>query len=370
MTEVIGTARRLALVALLASVPGDASTQATRSQRAPGWEISFGAATGRLHEQIIHHRVTSSGRIAYLNTRGGTPAVGRISAETVGEISRLLDRLALARAKEIPRDQWNACIVSLHLPDVWFSLRAAGESFTLRHCNRPRPEHSPPYEYTLQLTTDQRAVYRTLRAKLESLFDDELKRAVGTRQQSAGDALSGDRCWSAERRARAMGDGRDAGELPPQCRSLHACALLPPPLIRSATGRKDLAVLAPEAWQSTTSSDCFYDLALSVRLSPRGWTVARLDAEREKAARQGYEVESFALDGHDGYIVSDSPMAGMTGPYAGTTAFLRVGEQLVTISLQTFPENYARPLERASAPESAASALVTLARAAIGRLTR
>ena len=362
---------RLAVIALVGS-PLAAAPGQERSPIPPplatDWRISFGRSWGSVHENIVRYTVTDRGQLAYVDRRGAEPAIGRISTATVRELTGLVDRLRLREARQIPSSRFNACIVSQHLPNVWFAVRRGNATQSLTHCNSAGTAGARD-EYTLELDAEQKAVYRTLRAKLESLFDAELKAKVGTRQQTPGDSLSGVRCLSSASRADATAKGQPASSLPPECRSVHACALVPPMEIRSVTGRDDVANYAPEPWQSDSSSDCFHrDFVISVRLMDRGWTAERLEVERTRTVRQGYHVQSFAANSMRGYTVSHAPMVAMTGPYSGETAFLLVGEKLVAISVQTFPEDYLEHRERDSSGFARRGNIAALAIAAAARL--
>ena len=333
------------------------------------WRISFGTSSGRFLQDIEQYTVTHRGQIAYVNRRDAKPAVGRIAPAMVRELTTLIDRLRLSETRRIPESQVNACIVSMHLPSVWFSVRRGAMTYSLRHCNMVERATHPGYGYTLDLDPEQKVVYRTLRAKLELLFDAKLTAKVGTLQQTAGDALSGSRCWPASRRTEAIARGQAPNELPRECRSDHACTLVPPAEIRSVTGRNDVANVAPEGWQSATSSDCFYDFVVSVRLVNRGWTAERLETQRERAAREGHHVQSFGIGRARGYTTSDAPMVGMTGPYTGETAFLLVGEKLLSVSVQTFPDDYLELQQGDPAGLARRGDILRLAAAAAPRLS-
>jgi hypothetical protein len=147
-----------------------------RSGPASKWEISFGSSWGRFHQHSEKHTVDSDGSITYLNERNGTPVIGQISGRDVDEITGLLTRLNLHRAKSIPSNEFNKCVVSPHAPISYFSLAHSGKEYRLSPCK--------VYGYTLILSVGQRAVYKRLRAKLESLFAEQI--AKDARQRSIG----------------------------------------------------------------------------------------------------------------------------------------------------------------------------------------
>lgn len=132
------------------------------------WEISFGRSWGRFHQHIEKQTVDSNGSITYLNRRNGTPAIGQISGPDVDEITELLKRLKLNRAKSIPSKDFNKCIVSPHMPNSYFSLTQGGREYSLSPCKE--------YGYTLILSDGQKAIYERLRARIESLFEEEMKK--------------------------------------------------------------------------------------------------------------------------------------------------------------------------------------------------
>ena len=333
------------------------------------WRIDFGVSSGESHQNVVRYTVADHGQIAYVNRRGAAPAVGRIPPETVRELTSLVDRLRLSEAKRIPSSRFNACIVSQHLPNVWFSLRRGNSTYSLTHCNKVERGDGPRDEYTLILNADQSATYRALRSKLESLFDADLQSRVGTLSRTIGDALSGPPCEVAPRDADSMASGKARTTRPAECRSDHACGLVSPREIRGVTGRNDVAVYAPEKRQSATTSDCFHqDLVVSIRLVNGGWTTERLDAQREQAVRAGYRVQRFGADGRSGYTVAHAPMVATTSPYTGETAFLLVGGKLLAISVQTFPADYLEVPGRADGQRSTRGSVIPLAIAAAARL--
>jgi hypothetical protein len=337
---------------------------------ATDWRIWFGVSSGRFHENAVRYTVAQHGQIAYADRRGATPAIGTISAETVRELTSLVDRLRLWEASRIPSSRFNACIGSLHLPNVWFSLRRAG-TYSLSHCNSVERGARPSDEYTLALDAEQRAVYTTLRSKLEALFDADLMSKVGTRQQTAGDALSGPSCEvpSSAGADTINADARTRRAV--ECRRDHACALVAPQEIRRVTGRNDVAIYGPEKRQSPTTSDCVHqDFVVSVRLVHEGWTAERLEAQREEAERAGHRVERFGANDGTGYRVLHAPMVATTGPFTGETAFMLVGAKLLAISVQTFPEDYLELPDRSGSGRSARGSVIPLAMAAAARLGR
>jgi hypothetical protein len=335
------------------------------------WRIWFGVSSGRFHENAVRYTVAQHGQIAYADRRGATPAIGTIPAETVRDLTSLVDRLRLWEASRIPSSRFNACIGSLHLPNVWFSLRRGFETYSLSHCNSVEREARPSDEYTLALDAEQRAVYATLRSKLEALFDAELRSRAGTRQQTAGDELSGRSC---EVPSSAGADTTNAKTRPRravECRPDHACALVAPREIRTVTGRNDVANYGPEKRQSPTTSDCVHqDFVVSVRLVHEGWTAERLEAQREQAVRAGHRVERFGANDGIGYRVLHAPMVATTGPFTGETAFMLVGAKLLAISVQTFPEDYLELPDRSGSGRSARGSVIPLAIAAAARLGR
>ena len=362
------------LIALV-SVPLHGASGQERSTIPPplatDWRITFGVSSGRSHENAVQYTVADHGQIAYADRRGATPVVGRISAETTRELTSLVNRLRLEEASRIPSSRFNACIVSQHLPNVWFSLRRGRSTYSLSHCNRVEGGAGSTDEYTLALDDEQRAVYRTLRSKLEALFDADLKSRVGTRQQTAGDALSGPSCGV---RTSAEADTTSATPRPQrvgECRPDHACALVAPREIRRVTGRDDVANYGPEKRQSRATSDCVHqDFVVSVRLVHEGWTAERLEAQREQAVRAGHRVERFGADGVTGYLVSHAPMVATTGPFTGKAAFMLVGAKLLAISVQTFPEDYLELPDRSGNRDPWRGSVIPLAIAAAARLRR
>lgn len=162
----------IAVICLLVTT-AFACSAAARSHSGPDpeWEIAFGRSWGRFHQHIEKQTVDSKGSTTYLSKRNGTPTTGRISASDVKEISELLNILKLNTAKSIPSNEFNKCIVSPHMPKSYFSLTLGGREYSLSHCRM--------YGYTLILSARQKAAYKRLRAKLESLFDDERKEQAG-----------------------------------------------------------------------------------------------------------------------------------------------------------------------------------------------
>ena len=144
------------------------NTLGQKPNSAPEWEIDFGRSWGRFHQNIEKHTVDSNGLITYLNKRNGTPGTRRISEQDVDEITGLLNRLNLQKAKAIPAKDFNKCIVSLHMPTSYFSLTQGGNNYRFSPCKGSG--------YTLILSAGQEEMYRRLRAKLESLFDDEIRK--------------------------------------------------------------------------------------------------------------------------------------------------------------------------------------------------
>ena len=132
------------------------------------WEISFGRSWGRFHQHIEKQTVDSNGSTTYLNKRNGAPAIGQISGRDVDELTELLKRLRLHTSKSIPSSEFNKCVISPHMPNSYFSLTQGGREYSLSPCKE--------YGYTLILSAGQKAVYERLRARLESLFDDEIKK--------------------------------------------------------------------------------------------------------------------------------------------------------------------------------------------------
>jgi hypothetical protein len=132
------------------------------------WEIGFGRSWGRFHQHIEKQTVDSKGSITYLNKRNGTPGTGQISGSDVYEINELLKRLKLQKSEPIPSSEFNKCIVSPHMPISYFSLIQGGREYRLAPCREN--------VYTLILDHGQKAVYKKLRVKLESLFGDEIKK--------------------------------------------------------------------------------------------------------------------------------------------------------------------------------------------------
>jgi hypothetical protein len=367
-------ASHFALIALV-SVPLHGASGQERSTIPPAlatdWRITFGVSSGRYHENAVRYTVADHGQIAYSDRRGATPAVGRISAETTRELTSLVNRLRLGDASRIPSNRFNACIVSLHLPNVWFSLRRGPRTYSLSHCNRVEGGPVPTDEYTLALDAEQRAVYRTLRSKLEALFDADLKSKVGTRQQTAGDALSGPSCEVPSRANADTTNAKPRTQRLGECRRDHACALVAPQEIRRVTGRDDVASYGPEKRQSPTTSDCVHqDFVVSVRLVHEGWTAERLEAQREQAVRAGHRVARFSAGGGTGYLVSNAPMVATTGPFTGETAFMLVGAKMLAISVQTFPEDHLEVSDRSGNSRPGRGSVIPLAIAAAARLPR
>lgn len=140
------------------------------------WEISFGSASGRYLQNVVSQTINSKGRITYLDARNGTPVAGEISQRQVAEIAVLLDRLSLRVAEKIPSKEFNKCIVSPHMPNTFFSLKKNNKEYSLSHCN---DFDGKGYQYTLNLSARQKAIYKNLRVKLESLFDDKIKASKG-----------------------------------------------------------------------------------------------------------------------------------------------------------------------------------------------
>ena len=157
--------KTFSIIALLILATGiNVSGQKPNSE----WEVSFGRSWGRFHQHIEKQTVDSKGSIAYLNKRNGTPGIGQISGRDVDEITELLKRLRLHTSKSIPSSEFNKCVVSPHIPNSYFSLTQGGREYSLSPCKE--------YGYTLILSAGQKAVYERLRARLESLFDDEIKK--------------------------------------------------------------------------------------------------------------------------------------------------------------------------------------------------
>ena len=161
-------------VILLLMCAGSLSAFAQKPNPSPNWEITFGRSWGRVHENSIKGTVSSDGRITSTNERNTTPTVGRISEDEIREISGLINRLNLPQAKAIPENQFNSCIVSPHLPHTYFSLTLNNKAYKLTHCNN-QDYGNRQYEYTLNLSLKQKAIYKKLRAKLESLRAGERK---------------------------------------------------------------------------------------------------------------------------------------------------------------------------------------------------
>ncbi|MDF2774003.1 MAG: hypothetical protein K0S86_3500 [Geminicoccaceae bacterium] len=367
-------ASHFALIALV-SVPLHGASGQERSSIPPplptDWLITFGVSSGRFHENAVRYTVADHGQIAYTDRRGATPAVGSISPETIRELTSLVDRLRLSEASRIPSSRFNACIVSQHLPNVWFSLKRGPWTHSLSHCNTVERGARPSDEYTLALDDEQRAVYTTLRSKLEALFTADLRSKVGTRQQTAGDALSGPSCDVPSRANADTTNAKPRTQRLGECRPDHACALVAPQEIRRVTGRNDVASYGPEKRQSPTTSDCVHqDFVVSVRLVHEGRTAERLEAQREQAVRAGHRVERFSADGGIGYLVSHAPMVATTGPFTGETVFMLVGAKLLAISVQTFPEDYLELPDRTGNSDPWRGSVIPLAMAAAARLRR
>ena len=378
----LGVAARTTVAAACLTILGQVAVaspaQAQRPARSPmppllptDWRITFGVSSGRFHENVVRYTAADHGQIAYADRRGATPAVGRISEETTGELTSLVNRLRLSEASRIPSSRFNACIGSQHLPNVWFSLRRGHRTYSLSHCNRVEGTAGPSDEYTLALDAEQRVVYRTLRSKLEALFDAELKSKVGTRQQTAGDALSGPSCEVPSRAEADTTDAKTRTRRTGECRSDHACSLVAPREIRRVTGRDDVANYGPEKRQTATTSDCVHqDFVVSVRLVHEGWTAERLEAQREQTVRAGHRVERFGADGLTGYVVLRAPMVATTGPFTGKSVFMLVGAKLLAISVQTFPEDYLELPDGSGNRDPWRGNVMALATAAAARLRR
>lgn len=123
------------------------------------WEISFGHSSGRYLQNGVFYKINSNGRTFFQENRK-TPIAGEISSESVAELDGLVRKLDLSKAKAIPTNKFNACIASMHLPDINFTLKIADQSYKLRHCNNAKE-----YGYTLILSASQKETYEQLRQK-------------------------------------------------------------------------------------------------------------------------------------------------------------------------------------------------------------
>lgn len=140
------------------------------SQTASEWQINAGRNYGRFHQFGENITVKSSGEVFEFNKEKKTTRKLQIDAAQVNEISEMLTMLNLPAAKKIPGDKYNACIVSPHLPAVYFSLRQNDKTYGLTHCNSRRGNQA--YKYTLMLNDRQSEVYQNLRKKITAMIEE------------------------------------------------------------------------------------------------------------------------------------------------------------------------------------------------------
>lgn len=135
------------------------------------WEIIAGRAYGRFHQFGERFVVKSSGETSYFNKSNenqNRSQSGKISVEEINKISEMLKAIDLPAAKKIPDNRYNACLMSPHLPNVYFTLRQNGKSYKLTHCNG-LPEKKRD-EYTIILSDYKSATYKNLRQLITALF--------------------------------------------------------------------------------------------------------------------------------------------------------------------------------------------------------
>lgn len=141
------------------------------SQTKSVWQISAGRNYGRFHQFGENITVKSSGEVFLFNKEKKTTRKLPINAAQINEIGEMLRLLNLPAAKKIPGDKFNACIVSPHLPAVYFSLKQNDKTYGLTHCNS-RPGNQT-YKYTLMLNDKQSEIYQNLRKKITAFVEEK-----------------------------------------------------------------------------------------------------------------------------------------------------------------------------------------------------
>lgn len=143
------------------------------------WEVTFNEESGRYHQLRKKFTINSDGQIIYLNKK--TPVVGQISDESSTELSVLIKKLNLSQA-EASQQSFNECIGSLHAPIKSFILKLNSQTYEMTHCNgwnwkkdfenlteeKKKILGSPQkYEFTLDLSENQKETYKQLLQKAE-----------------------------------------------------------------------------------------------------------------------------------------------------------------------------------------------------------
>lgn len=149
-------------------------TDQKQLQENSSWEVTVGRNFGRYHEFYEILTVKSNGEIncnIKTTEKKTITRNGKVGEEQISEIRQMLTNLDLPSAKKIPDGTYNDCIMSPHLPNVYFELKENEKKYGLTHCNEFGGE-SKKDKYTLIFTETQNQIYIDLRKKIISLFDE------------------------------------------------------------------------------------------------------------------------------------------------------------------------------------------------------
>ncbi len=149
-----------------------ADSNSNAAQNSLEWEVIASNYYGRFHQFGKIYQVNSSGKLRFEDKEKKINESKESDPGQIKEISEMLEKLDLASAKSIPDGKYNQCIVSMHLPNVGFTLKQNGKSYRLTHCNNGGAKKE--YQYTLVLNDEQKELYSKLREKIISLVEEHI----------------------------------------------------------------------------------------------------------------------------------------------------------------------------------------------------
>lgn len=159
------------IILLLIFIFSSSANIISQTKSGSEWEIIAGRAYGRFHQYSERFTVKSNGETSYFNKSNkneNRSERGKISPEQISQISEMLTLINLPAAKKIPDDKYNACIMSPHLPNVYFTLKQNDKTYSLTHCNGASSRRI--HDYTLILSASKKQIYEDLRKTVTSLF--------------------------------------------------------------------------------------------------------------------------------------------------------------------------------------------------------
>lgn len=143
------------------------------------WQITSSQIFGRYLQDNSFYQINSSGQTSLrekrvsLTTRERKEVriAGKISAESVAELGRLIKKLDLPKAKAMPKK----CIKSLHGPSFNFTIKIADQSYNVDSC-----DNKQQYGSTLISSQQQKEDFRQLREKARMYIDQTNKSITQT----------------------------------------------------------------------------------------------------------------------------------------------------------------------------------------------